>query len=115
LAAFLFLASPQPQEATLRQKKKRHRRSYTQTELESRRARRAASLRASTDYTNPLQVLSIDQWRALLGIARSTAHAILNRDDAPPRFRVGKRRVGILMRDHLSWLSKQKNRAEFVS
>lgn len=80
------------------------RKSFSTKELAERRAKRHADREASTQYGNPAQVITIDQWARLANISYSTARRILfEQKDGPPLLRISKRRYGIRIADHLQW------------
>jgi hypothetical protein len=79
------------------------RRAYTEKELIERRARRHATREINTQYQNPNQVVTIDQWAKLAGFSYSTARRVLASGDGPPLLRISARRYGIRISDHLRW------------
>jgi len=79
------------------------RRAYTKKELLERRARRHVQREANTQYDNPQQVLTIEQWARLAGFSYSTARRVLASGDGPPLLRISARRYGIRLSDHHKW------------
>ena len=85
-------------------KSKYKRRTFTEKQLVERRAKRDADREAATQYGNPAQVITVEQWARLSNFSHSTARRILfEQQNGPPLLRISKRRYGIRLADHFAW------------
>jgi predicted DNA-binding transcriptional regulator AlpA len=55
---------------------------------------------------DPNQILPFKTWVKLAGISAATGWRMLHSGDGPKWIRIGEKRIGIRVRDHIAWADK---------
>jgi predicted DNA-binding transcriptional regulator AlpA len=55
---------------------------------------------------DPNQVLRFREWIKLAGVSPATGWKILHSGKGPKWIRIGEKRVGIVVRDHVKWIER---------